>query len=220
MEKPFISIIIPAYNAEKYVAEAIRSVQSQTYPHLEIIVVNDGSADGTDRVLAGFGDEIRVIAQENRGPAHARNRGIEAARGEIIGFLDADDVWEYGHIARLLPFLMEQGFDIAHGLTRYVKNLGEEGETVIREIYTESSCAAALYKRSVFDRAGLFDEELRAGEDTDFAIRVREVGCREARVDTVSLVYRRHGDNLTNDTGLVVLGRLRAFRNKLKRGQK
>lgn len=91
--RPLVSAIIPAYNCERYVGRAIRSVLAQTYPHVECIVVDDGSTDGTASVIESFGDQVRRIAQRNAGASVARNAGIAAARGRYIAFLDSDDYW-------------------------------------------------------------------------------------------------------------------------------
>lgn len=91
-EGPLVSIVIPCYNAEKYVGEAIESALGQTYPRIEVIVVDDGSTDRSLDVIKGFGDRIRWVTGPNRGGSAARNRGIELARGEYLQFLDADDV--------------------------------------------------------------------------------------------------------------------------------
>ena len=88
-----ISVIIPAYNYARYLAEAIDSALGQTYAPLEVIVVDDASTDDTPRVLAAYGQRIRAIRQPNGGAGAARNTGIAAARGEYVAFLDADDVW-------------------------------------------------------------------------------------------------------------------------------
>ena len=93
MKKPLVSVIIPTYNSAGYIEEALESVFEQTLQDFEIIVVDDGSTDGTGEVLRKYGDRIRYIYQENNGPASARNGGIRVARGEYIAFLDADDLW-------------------------------------------------------------------------------------------------------------------------------
>lgn len=90
---PLASVVIPAYNCADYVAEAVQSVLDQAYPEREIIVVNDGSTDGTLEALHGFGNAIRVVDQENTGPAGARNAGLRAATGDYVALLDADDLW-------------------------------------------------------------------------------------------------------------------------------
>ena len=91
---PLVSCIIPVFNAERFLDEAVRSALAQTYPALEIIVVNDGSTDGSEAVLAKYQSRVACILQPNRGEAAARNTGVRAARGEFVAFLDADDMWE------------------------------------------------------------------------------------------------------------------------------
>src|SRR5262245_41508013 len=89
-----VSVVIPCYNARPYLEETIRSVFSQTFTPCEILVVDDGSSDGSAHVAEGFGDRVRVIRQRNQGECAARNAGLQAACGEWIAFLDADDVWK------------------------------------------------------------------------------------------------------------------------------
>ena len=92
MNSPLTSVVIPCYNAEGYVGEAIESALNQTYRPVEVIVIDDGSTDGSLDVIRSFGDRIRYESGPNRGPSAARNRGVQLARGELIQFLDADDV--------------------------------------------------------------------------------------------------------------------------------
>ncbi|HUN57340.1 MAG TPA: glycosyltransferase [Candidatus Binataceae bacterium] len=103
--EPLVSVIIPAYNASATLDAAIGSVLIQSYPDFEVIVINDGSTDRTAEILRGYGDRIRVVGQENRGAASARNTGLEIARGSYIAFLDADDLWKPELLARLVPVL-------------------------------------------------------------------------------------------------------------------
>ena len=91
--RPLVSVVIPAYNDEGFLAATIESVLAQTYRPLEVVVVDDGSSDGTVALARSFGDPVRVVEQENKGPAGARNTGFAAARGSIIALLDADDLW-------------------------------------------------------------------------------------------------------------------------------
>src|SRR5688500_9583140 len=93
MTKALVSVVIPAYNYGHFVTEAVASALNQTHPHVEVIVVDDGSTDGTADILKPFGSRIRYIYQPNRGLSAARNTGIRAARGEWVAFLDADDLW-------------------------------------------------------------------------------------------------------------------------------
>src|ERR1017187_10588057 len=93
MTNPLVSVIIPAYNAAHFLPNAVASVRRQSYEPLEILIVDDGSRDDCARVAAELGETVRYVRQEQAGPAAARNRGLELAQGEFIGFLDADDEW-------------------------------------------------------------------------------------------------------------------------------
>jgi len=98
-ERPTVSVVIAAYNAERWIAEAIQRVLGQDYPVLEVIVVDDGSTDATREAIAPFREPVRYVFQENAGSAAARNHGIRLARGELVAFLDADDRWLPGKLA-------------------------------------------------------------------------------------------------------------------------
>ena len=106
-DQPMVSAVIPLYNCAQYVSHAVESVLSQGVANLEVIVVDDGSTDGSVQALAAFRDRIEVIEQENQGAAAARNRGVQAARGKYLAFLDADDLWHPGRLAAQLAALEE-----------------------------------------------------------------------------------------------------------------
>lgn len=116
-EEPLVSVIIPVYNGESYLAEAIHSVCEQTCSRLEIIVVNDGSTDTSGEIADGFGDpRVRCLHQENRGLSAARNRGIRSAQGRYFAFLDADDTWVRDKLALQIKALEENpGLDMVFG---------------------------------------------------------------------------------------------------------
>ena len=107
MFKPSISVIIPTYNSAVFLPEALQSVLSQTFLPQDVIVVDDGSTDDTEDVLEPFRRHIHYIRQENQGPAVARNRGIAEAKGDLIAFLDADDVWVPEKLERQVNVLIE-----------------------------------------------------------------------------------------------------------------
>ncbi len=109
MTLPLVSVIIPTYNRLATVGRAIDSVLAQTYPNLEVIVVDDGSTDDTCARLAGFGGRIRIIRQANAGPSAARNRGVAEAQGEMVGFLDSDDIWLPEKIQRQIEVMERAG---------------------------------------------------------------------------------------------------------------
>lgn len=218
METPIISVIIPVYNTEKYVADAISSVLAQNYPNLEIIVVNDGSTDGTLEVLKSFGDKIKIINQENQGQSVARNIGVQQSRGSIIGLLDADDIWTTNHIELLLPHLMgDNAYDIARGYTQWVTQLGTVNEIRQEPVWQPVSLGAGLYKKSIFDTVGWFDPEMRQGQDLDWAIRCRECNCKEKMITETTQMYRRHENNLTNDPERFKRGQADSLLKKIAR---
>jgi len=199
-EPPLISAIMPVYNGAAFVAAAIESALGQAYAPLELIVVDDGSTDGSAAIVQGFGDKLTCIHQRNRGPAAARNAGLQIARGEIIAFLDADDLWPAGKLACQQERLAADGaLDVALGHTQFMQQEEGAGEAValINEPYPQYLLGSALFRRSVFARVGGFDETLRYCDDWDWFLRAQELGVAMQMYQEVALCYRRHQNNLT-----------------------
>lgn len=202
--RPLISVIIPAYNAATFLAEAIASIQQQAYETLEIIVIDDGSTDGTAEIAKKFNDSIRYVYQENGGPAVARNTGLKLANGEIIAFLDADDLWPENNLeVQLAYFERDPSLEVVMGRYQYLLlESTTDGERKFKEfgepLVAVSSCTG-LFKKSVFNRLGYFDVSLRQGEDVDLFMRLREAGIAMAAIEPVTLYYRIHGDNITRN---------------------
>ena len=218
MTNPFISVVIAVYNGEKYIEQAIQSILNQDYSNLEVIVVDDGSTDNTTSCVRSINDQrIKYIQQDNRGQSAARNTGIKNANGTILGFLDADDVWSHHHIASLIPFLHDDSeFDSVRGFSRFFRSTGMHTITMA-ETFGLELIGSALYRKSLFDRVGLFDESMRRGEDLDWRIRFEEEGGKEKRVSDIVVFCRRHAENMTNSTTANTKGRIEAFRKKLAR---
>jgi glycosyltransferase involved in cell wall biosynthesis len=202
MSRPLLSAIIPCYNAARFLPEAVASVLAQRYEPLEILVIDDGSTDDTPEVAASLAPAIQYLRQENRGPSAARNLGLRQARGEFIGLLDADDLWPEGKLDLQVGRLLENPtLDLVNGRVRYVQlpggripDLRFEGPgCTMAGIYN----GAAVYRRRAFDRAGLFDEELRYSEDHDWFLRARETGLSMVILAEVTLLYRMHDSNMT-----------------------
>ena len=196
-----ISVIIPAYNAARYLDEAIASIRSQAYAPLEIVLVDDGSTDDTAQVAARHPDLV-ILHQPNRGPAAARNRGIAAATGEYIAFLDADDFWAPAMLPRLLARLQAQpSTGIVQGLIQRLRAAPQvDGSVEFRpefKPYAFLNLGSGLYRRAVFDRVGLFDELLPDNEDTDWMIRAWECGVQKLVTPEVFLYYRVHEQSMT-----------------------
>lgn len=203
-EPPRINVIIPVHNGEEFLAETIQSVLDQDQPSLEIIVVDNGSTDGTADIVRRFGDRIRYIYQDNSGgPASPRNKGIRLARGDLLIFLDADDLWPEARLETQLPYMDDPETEIVLGHTR--RFWARKGSQVYDQ-FTEPELAmklgASLIRRTVFDRVGLFDATLRFCDDWDWYMRAREMGIRIVVHPEVAIYYRRHDHNLTNQEDL------------------
>ena len=193
MSDPLVSVVIPTYNRADLVAAAINSVLGQTYSNIEVIVVDDGSTDKTEEVLADFGSTISVIKQANAGPAIARNRGIAAARGEIIAFLDSDDLWLPTKLARQVQSLDMAGPDAICSLCNctVLYTDGSKSTTfAIADLHPQFSTGiwinpvevllnrfvlfnqAVIIRRAALEKVGYFAESLRFGEDYDLPFRL------------------------------------------------
>jgi teichuronic acid biosynthesis glycosyltransferase TuaG len=190
MHEPFISVVIPSYNAAKYLAETLESVRAQTFRNYEVIVVDDGSTDRTFDIAARF-EGVRRLRQANRGAAAARNAGIGAARGAYVAFLDADDLWLPKKLEKQVAYLEQNPkaawiysdarvFDSASGRT--ICRIGarirlHEGE-ILRPLLLRSFIPSAtpVVRRDALFAAGLFDEarERRIGEDWSLWMRIAE----------------------------------------------
>jgi glycosyltransferase involved in cell wall biosynthesis len=204
MNQPLISCIVPVYNCELYLREAIDSILAQTYRPLEIFVVDDGSTDGTADVVASYGARLNYLRQGNAGPAAARNRALKLAEGEFVAFLDADDVWHPDKLMRQMAcFAMNPKLELC--LT-YVQNFWIQELKAEKERWQNHKLArplpgyliqALLARQTLFDRVGVFDPALQPSEDTDWFLRAFEKRVVTQVVPEV-LVYRRlHGNNIS-----------------------
>lgn len=220
---PLISVIIPAYNSEKFIAQVVDNVMSQNYPALELIIVDDGSTDGTRKAIEELTYDIRYFFQSNEGPASARNRGIRDASGEYIAFLDSDDLWPENNLNLLLnEFNENPELEIVRGHAQLFRN-NEDGTREYTGNLGEAFpdyIGAGLYRRHVFAKVGLFDHEMRFGEDADWYNRARELNIMMKRLEAVTLMVRRHGGNMTEGKSMVELNALRVFKKIIDRKRK
>jgi len=201
-----VSCIVPVFNGERYLAEALDSILAQTWRPLEVIVVDDGSTDGTASVAARYGDRITCIRQPNAGPAAARNRGIDTANGPFLAFLDADDLWHGNKLARQMArFEARPELEISLTLVRnfWTPEVREEEERLRGHRFAQPiraySPPAMLARRAVFGRVGRFDTALRMGEDNDWFLRAAEAGIVIEFMDEVLTFRRMHDSNLGRD---------------------
>jgi len=219
--RPLVSVVIPVFNGERFIKEAVDNILSQDYPALEIIVVDDGSTDKSKEVIEGLQVDIRYFRQENAGPASARNRGIKDVSGEFIAFLDVDDLWPANTLNLLVDEMLQYpGIQVIRGNAQIMeeeKNSGKFVFTGSPESAFQNYIGESLYRRSVFDKVGLFDITLRYGEDNDWYNRAYELNIPMKRIEDVTLLVRRHGQNMTEGKNLVELNKLRVFKKKLDR---
>lgn len=220
MSAPAISVVLPVFNGARHIAEAVASVRAQGHPQLEIIVIDDGSTDQTPAAIASLeGPDLRCDRQENRGPAAARNRGLALARGEIIGFIDADDLWPGDKLAAQLPHLAPgNGIDMVIGLTQYFRQ--REGSPSGRESLEAFFCfvmGCGLYTRGAMEKVGPLNESMRYGEDTDWFHRAIEAGVPMRILESAGILYRRHEGNITRNVRRAREGYIEALRSSLVR---
>jgi glycosyltransferase involved in cell wall biosynthesis len=201
MEAPIVSVIMPAYNGERFIGFALESIFSQEYRPLDVIVVDDGSLDATADIIAHF-SEIRYIAQQHKGLGTALNAGVAAARGELITFLDSDDWWAPGTLTRQTDHM------IAHPEADLVlgkmQNTMEPGTTVTvtkknyqAEAFVCLAWGALMVRRHVFDVIGPFNSALTHAMDVDFFIRAKDAGLRMDIIQEIFLYHRIHGSNMS-----------------------
>jgi glycosyltransferase involved in cell wall biosynthesis len=178
---PLVSVIIPTFNRSSLIKEALDSALSQNYRPMEIVVIDDGSTDNTEQVVASYGG-IKYIRQANSGPAAARNNGIRASSGELIALLDSDDRWLPRKLERQVPLFTDPEIGLVHAAIRFFRDgtgevLGEmfSGERLdVHDILSHKMLGTqtVVFRRRVFDEIGGFDESLLGPEDFDFFIRV------------------------------------------------
>ena len=213
-----VSVIIPVFNGARFLAGAIECALAQGVPSLEVIMVDDGSTDGSAEIAAGYKDRVAILRQANRGPSAARNLGIARSRGQFLAFLDCDDVWSRDYLQTSLAAL-RAGVDIVLG------KIQERHFDAERKLWVDSrapifspSLCAMLARRRTFTQVGPLDEAIRIGEDKDWFYRAREAGQTILYLhDHVALYHRRHEANMTRDMGRPEAYLLALMRKSLQR---
>jgi glycosyltransferase involved in cell wall biosynthesis len=205
---PLVSAIIPAYNCEKYIEEAIESVLGQTFRDVEVIVIDDGSTDRTPDRVRQYADNVVYIRQENAGPGAARNRGLGMAMGSLVAFLDADDVWlplklerqveaatshsEYGiFVADVLTFRGDKVLSRSRRTDMSLRSGRILDDLMFRNTITPS---AAMVRRECFDDVGMFPQGIKWGEDWIMWVRIA-AKYPVYFMDEVLVRYRVHAES-------------------------
>lgn len=213
-----ISVVIAACDASATIGATLESVAAQTCRPCEIIVIDDGSTDGTADLVERQHPAVRVARQANAGPSSARNHGLALAKGGLVGFLDADDLWPPGALESLrAPFA---GRPDAAAVQGCVADLWPEGEGVPAAAPRRAlNVGAALFRRDALLAVGGFDAALRSGEDFDLWLRLRERNLAVLAIPAVALWYRRKPSDGAAGRRRAQAGRLRALRRSLERGR-
>jgi len=229
-KKPEVSVIIPTYNRAWVLKEAIDSVLAQDFRDFELIVVDDGSTDNTPQILESYSQDLMVIWQPNKGVSAARNRGIAAAAGRLIAFLDSDDLWLPRKLSTQIDFFnsnsaavinQTEEIWIRNGVrvnpkTRHHKSSGMIFERSLGLCLVSPS--AVMMKRALFDEVGHFDEDLPACEDYDLWLRVS--WRYPVHLIETPLIIKRggHADQLSKAPGLDKF-RIQALKKVIESGQ-
>jgi glycosyltransferase involved in cell wall biosynthesis len=196
-----ISVVIPVFDGERLLGEAIESVLTQSLPAAEVVVVDDGSTDGSAKVAESFGSPVRVLRKPHRGVAAARNLGVQESAGELIALQDADDLMKPDRLERQAAALgrasspaLSLGRAEVRGEDGFVAPSWLEWAYANSDRYTPATLIAT---RSALELVGPFDETLTRGSDTDWLLRALEAGLRPVLIEEDVIVRRFHGGNLS-----------------------
>lgn len=207
-----ISVIMPVYNAEKFIHSTIKSILEQTYSNFELIIVNDGSSDDSEKVIQIFTDpRIRYFSQSNKGPSSARNFGLQQCKGDFVLFHDADDMSVLNRFEKLLGAFHSPQVGFVHSdialidekdhIFSYLQREQVLKEDVLPTVFkfgTPYANGSILYRREAIGDTR-YDEDLHIGEDTNFVCEIA-MKTNSVHIPLPLLFYRRHADNLSNRT--------------------
>lgn len=205
MQLPKVSVVVPVYNGGRFLKGAVLNLLAQGYPNLEIVVVNDGSTDDTAEVAASLGSCIRFFSQPNQGPSPARNQGVQHSTGELVAFLDVDDLLTESAITRYVAaFEANKQADVVMMQMQLMKITGykDEHETVpefefYKDPFYSYHVGTVMVRRAVFDKIGYLDESIRICEDVDWFMRMREHKLHLVMLPHTAMLHRRHDTNMT-----------------------
>ncbi len=222
MKTPLVSVIVPVHNGERFLAAALQSIFQQDYSPLDVIVVDDGSTDGSRAIAESF-EGVRYLFQVQQGAAAARNAGVHAARGELVAFLDADDLWTRNKLRVQVEFMRhhpEIGFTLAQEEIFFEPgaNLpsGYKRELVERE-HTGYLPGTLLARKCVFDEVGLFDPRYQLTDDADWLIRARDAGIASAILPERLLLKRVHSSNISSNREAIPSEMLSILKRSIER---
>jgi glycosyltransferase involved in cell wall biosynthesis len=195
-----VSVIIPVFNGERFLSQAIESVLAQDPPALEVVVVDDGSTDASAAIARRFGAPVHCVRTENRGAAAARNSGVELSKGSVLAFLDADDIWLPGKLRLQLDRLsVDPHLECVFGLVDHVYERDESDGLQVRVQPGAAGLipSTMLIKRDALLRVGPFSENTRIGEFIEWYGRAQDCGLRFEVIQHVVLHRRVHANNMS-----------------------
>lgn len=224
-EKEKISVIIPVFNGEKFLAEAIDSVISQTYKAYEIIIVDDGSNDDTVSIAKSY-SEIDYYYQKNEGVSSALNLGLSKIKGDFISFLDADDIWVENKLEKQIEFLREhpksEGVFAYH--QRFYKKPSEElteaEKSDTKRVLPGHFKGTLLIRKDSFFRVGLFNTSLKIGDFLDWYRRASDMGVNLSNVPDILLKRRIHDNNTSSINKSSMSDYIRIMKDSIDRRRK
>jgi glycosyltransferase involved in cell wall biosynthesis len=194
--EPRVGVVICAWNAEEFLAQALDSVLAQTHPPCDVLVVDDGSTDATAAIAGAYGPPVRVWSQANAGIGASRNRGIELVEGELVAFLDSDDLLTARSISCRVEVLARRPeLELIFGAVRRFSDVRDGAPVALNETQAGHLSGAMLVRRTTLERVGLFPTAARVAEGLDWLLRARELRVVEATVPDQVLWRRVHGQN-------------------------
>jgi glycosyltransferase involved in cell wall biosynthesis len=228
-DHPLVSVVIPVYNGEPFIAECLLSVYRQTYRSIEVIIVDDGSTDRSLAIIEQFAGGKKIIRQQNKDVCHARNAGIRAASGDFIAFLDQDDLWQPDKLEKqaavfqknpevdlvftdLIKFFPSGKRHHAADKDRLARSLTDENlfDTLVRKNVLMPS--AVMVRRASIVAAGLFDEQFKTCGDYELWLRMAALGMKFFYLPEALTLYRYHGANTSKKTATMHEDRMRAIK--------
>jgi glycosyltransferase involved in cell wall biosynthesis len=218
--EPLVSVVIPVHNGERYLADAIQSVLSQSYRPLEIIVVDDGSLDTTAEVVGEY-PEVGYVYQDHQGVSVARNRGLDEAKGELITFLDHDDILLPDSIRRRVEYMKNHSgvWCLISKHRSYLEQDVNQAPWIPEVEFTEGSYGFGylMARRSVLAALGGFDPEYRTGELMDLFFRAEVTNYTIGKFPEITVLRRVHGKNLSRNVKAMRVNLLQSARATIQR---
>jgi glycosyltransferase involved in cell wall biosynthesis len=216
---PLVSVVVPVYNGEAFLAQAIEAIMDQDYQPIELLVADDGSTDTTPQIAARY-PGVRYLRQDNAGPAAARNAGIAASTGQFVTFCDCDDLYHRGKVSAQVRYLQanpEVGCVLVR--QRTVVQPGTEPPPWIDREDGGAQVQSAMVRRGVIEQVGGYNPDYRMSENMEWLGRIKTAGFRIDVMDDIVVDRRLHGTNLSYDRRELQRGLLASLRTRVRAGK-